>query len=960
MPLEHRVPNPPAVFVGRARELQRMVDALTRSPVLWVWGVGGVGKTSMVAKLVLDARRPGAPEAIFVPAARCASEQELIAAVTRALRATEDDDERRARRGDPDASIPPIDVVIDMADAAGRDIVIDDLGEAIASESRALLGKIARYSRTARWLFTARVRPPAEIPDLLLGGLGREDALDLLRVVAPTVGAAEAEAHYLRTAGSPWHLVGQANGASMTGAPDMLAGCTRAECRLLERMAVVEAELPMRDLMEEEGTELAETLSRLARRGLVQGTIEATRLHDLARVDVLQRLTEARRRALQREVAEALSASSSASANLEALRLWLASGDRARALELLDAKGNGILEERLGIRLWPLLRDELGASFKTWRLCAALDGGPKSALDTLDLSDASPAHLHRVASAHLYFGDRDRAYALARDIALRAEPGSKLRFDAELLCLRASRSRGVAGFEAQRALVESLEPTSEADEAQKIVQRALVARELGDRETVIASIEPLRARVHALPARQRWIAVYDLARSVARVGLPRAAARLVDELMADSPMAAHVGRGDFALELWRASIACELGELVSALARLDALVDRALDPAARVWVSAVRAPVAYWRGEADAADAMAAAWFNDDPAFARLYGAEMAAVRMTLHRSFGRRPEGEAWERAGEGETSQAALLRAHAQRWWGRWDEARSVDVPHEALDGTETELNHALARAEGRLLRGEISHAIELLDDVIARADHAGYVTIGWDALEVKLDAALLGGHGRGVAEIADQLSALATPPSAGRLEAFAAWARISSSEATLLPEALESLVASASRAPELARRASALLGDSVPLDRLDRALVDALRSRRGRAEWRTVRAPSSAPRTPGESIWGYDAVRQVAWGSKGWTVRLSEKPIAAELLRVLAEHALEKPGELLDKETLAMRVWKDRVYNPTSHDNRLRVAVRSLRELLDPEGTELAESALCSDEAGYRCRLPFRYVR
>src|SRR5688572_23828044 len=47
-PLQHRLPNPPPLFVGRAQDSAELTELIARAPVAVVCGVGGVGKTSLV------------------------------------------------------------------------------------------------------------------------------------------------------------------------------------------------------------------------------------------------------------------------------------------------------------------------------------------------------------------------------------------------------------------------------------------------------------------------------------------------------------------------------------------------------------------------------------------------------------------------------------------------------------------------------------------------------------------------------------------------------------------------------------------------------------------------------------------------------------------------------------------------------------------------------------------------
>src|SRR4051794_34759923 len=46
--LRYRLPNAPPTFVGRADTVKRLCALIERAPLCLVWGLGGLGKTSLV------------------------------------------------------------------------------------------------------------------------------------------------------------------------------------------------------------------------------------------------------------------------------------------------------------------------------------------------------------------------------------------------------------------------------------------------------------------------------------------------------------------------------------------------------------------------------------------------------------------------------------------------------------------------------------------------------------------------------------------------------------------------------------------------------------------------------------------------------------------------------------------------------------------------------------------------
>lgn len=86
-------------------------------------------------------------------------------------------------------------------------------------------------------------------------------------------------------------------------------------------------------------------------------------------------------------------------------------------------------------------------------------------------------------------------------------------------------------------------------------------------------------------------------------------------------------------------------------------------------------------------------------------------------------------------------------------------------------------------------------------------------------------------------------------------------------------------------------------------------------------------------------------------GTAVDFSSKKVLFELLCTLCRR-----GGAATKEQLLEEAWGVREYHPLHHDNRLKVAVRKLRRLLeDALGADPVEAA----DDGYRLRGRVRFV-
>jgi DNA-binding response OmpR family regulator len=86
-------------------------------------------------------------------------------------------------------------------------------------------------------------------------------------------------------------------------------------------------------------------------------------------------------------------------------------------------------------------------------------------------------------------------------------------------------------------------------------------------------------------------------------------------------------------------------------------------------------------------------------------------------------------------------------------------------------------------------------------------------------------------------------------------------------------------------------------------------------------------------------------------GTTVDLSKKKVLFDLLATLCHH-----GGKASKEQLLEVAWGVRDYHPLRHDNRLKVAVRKLRRLLEDA---LGDDPIEASEDGYRLRGRVRYI-
>jgi DNA-binding response OmpR family regulator len=104
-------------------------------------------------------------------------------------------------------------------------------------------------------------------------------------------------------------------------------------------------------------------------------------------------------------------------------------------------------------------------------------------------------------------------------------------------------------------------------------------------------------------------------------------------------------------------------------------------------------------------------------------------------------------------------------------------------------------------------------------------------------------------------------------------------------------------------------------------------------------------------GDREWTVDEAHRRVVVGHDVTIDLADKGVLFGLLV-----ALGRRGGLATKEQLQEDVWGERHYHPLRHDNRLKVAVRKLRRLLEDA---LGDDPLEAVDDGYRLRGRVRFV-
>lgn len=337
-------PFPRAVptYVGRDVEIERALELLDRETLHLVYGVGGVGKSELVYKLieeagttprwigaapVLVAVRPGMAIEHVLAALRIAAGARRARGIQSAGAASFDDD---------------LSDVAKLLDAVPLLVFIDDIHHLELDAAGRMLGYLSRHVRASRILVSSRVEvplPPGTPPPAVhrLGPLDESATIALIAQLSDRLGSHEVDGHevFRRSGGSPFYVLRELAGDAATpGAPggsgldQTLAELEPGARALLLALSSARSRFVADELSAIAGDDAARMLRELARRFLVDTGRPHVMVHELVRDAVL-------RTASRRDLA----AAHRAAADIHRARLepGLADEGRKTAIDPTDA-----------------------------------------------------------------------------------------------------------------------------------------------------------------------------------------------------------------------------------------------------------------------------------------------------------------------------------------------------------------------------------------------------------------------------------------------------------------------------------------------------------------------------------------------------------------------------------------------------------------------------------------------
>lgn len=957
LPLNLRLPNAPAIFVGRARELEALEAAIRRAPLTCVSGVGGLGKSALTFQVIHSRFRDHVSRTVVFRFTRNESIDQALLTVARTLA-----DVQRVSGIDWPALVVDREALVaatlDLAEgtlgssesARKKEprafwVIFDDLHQADPTQAIEVLERFARYARHSRWIMVGRtILLPNEALGqcVALGPMVSEDLKQLAQKWGFESGVDETILS--AAAGSPWRLGQLVRGTRPglePGMGELLDGFRPPLANFLLDLAQIEAELSPEILASFGELPTPDELDALERRGLIERRPSGIRLHDVARGLLAGRLDEPTYRARRLAAAQALSQRPPFAAWLEGLRLFVREGEVEQAAQMLTARGIEFVEAGHILALWKILEVEKAPELISFRLYCATEMGDVRALRDIPApSSPSPADRTRWALSLLLQGRYEEAIRVGIDAQQQALAAGnpELAFDAARIVCRVfmAQERYTTAYEAFQAQV----PATPRQALIRDTDISSVLASLERRQDALALIEPVETTLEKQPALGDKVLWYGMARTLYYLGEVRRAERALARMAASIGGTPVVGLSSGQYLMVTTGIACDRGALPKmsdALEKLRPFLDRS--PRDAIFVGLYHSILRLMRGPTEdlgqdiekLLDVIGSVG-RDDLAY---------TARMLQHRTalaFGEPPAAPdpslvpnrtLWE-------DQLIFWEIIHRSFWAR-PEIRNPD----RLEPRVPELQVLAAICKGWFalaIHRDPERARRAATQAAMLAADYGYGLLEISARECETLALLLSSASDAIVrESAAVWANLAHERGATCLEEQAHLLELVASPSTFAPMRLESIAACAI-SPVAKRWARALLGERTSASPLEELLIDTARRRIG-CRIELVGEPHAAKRLHG---WGIDERTQSVWLDNR-ICSLVDRQLLWRILVVIAD-----AGGSADKEAIVVGAWGVREYHPLRDDARLHTAIRMLRKIIEDEPTNPAR--LVTTRQGY----------
>jgi hypothetical protein len=939
IPLVRRLPNPPAVYVGRESDLAWLAEAIDRAPVTLITGPGGVGKTALVLQALHTRFGRKIDRMIFVDVPPGQPAAQVRQDILRALaEVTGEEIDWPAIQSDPDAVTA---AALDLAEAGPFFVVIDDVFQGESDETVQMLVSLASYARRSRWIATSRSsphRPELAGQMLALAAMSDDELSELASAWAPGADAVTTRRAIAKASGSPW-LLSQllVTGSSEESLQEegLLAGLSGDAAEFLRGLTLVEIALPLEMLTLFAPDPGADVLALLEQRGLVTRGAGGIRLHDVAR-GLLSSGGRGGRGDQAAHAAALLAQQESLDARLEAARLFSQLGRSEALSDLLDRDAERFLEGGYAPRLWKILKASADPSVESWKLrCAADLGNPTALAQVHAPARSGPAETLAWARTLRASGDAEDA-AAQLDKILASDLDEETRREAMLL--RAACAIHLGRYADAEALLAQTPAHDEATTLTRDAARAL-ARTLAGGMPPLSELVELRRR--ALDGPEANAAARDLADAFLALGMIAEADELAERGRPRGARAVLLSNRESILLSARAHLergdldgARRLADEMRAFARGSSLLLPALHH-----LDVSRRLVA---GELDGLDPFLEACVREVEDIDARTDIELSTVRLRLEltraKTIGGTPIPEALRE------TRAGVIHECWKGLRATREQGRTHFTPPPAEGDRRLEILTELLAATHALAAGDTATATHHSVDAVRLGVRYELALLEAHGRALLCDALLCAGRRADLSREAGHLDELARGMGSTRFTLEASLSVEASRSERLPPALLEHLAASGHVAPTAARRARALLGAEPALDHVDFRVLETLAGSAGPFE--LIGEPPVADEWV--PAWGIDEGARAVWLADGRTLE-----VAGQSLRILT--VLADRGGHATKEELVRAAWDEEEYHPLRHDGKLHVAVRKLRETIEDDPKKPVRLATTDD--GYRLGGPVR---
>lgn len=813
-----------------------------------------------------------------------------------------------------------------------------------------------RYARRSRWIATSRADwplPELEGQRIQLAGLS-DGALDeLARRIDPRLPPKELARLVAAAAGSPWRMRVALGSENDGGGGDVLRGLDAAAVELVHAFAPVEVPLPRETLTRALPGTPCEAWELLERCGIIEVRAGRSRLHDMARALLRDRLDPERLATWATRMTEALATSDEPSAWLEALRLSLAGERIAEAGAILAARCEALVASGYASELWRQLEPQHHRELAGWRMQSAAEVGTPEVLSLLrEPPEASPEELTLWGQALFEMGRMQDSADVAKRalLAAREADAPTTALDAELLYLHAQALANAGKKNDPLSMLTTI--TQAQGELQRAALGAKVYALMGAFEPALAAANDLLPRCAKLPPKARLLAYLDLLATHLSLGRMLDANDILERIDRECGGISLAHYSARYLGVLRVSVLTHLGRFEEADAILDqilpytgrATVQRPVLVSMRLWLRLRQGQLAGIEEQLGQLD-------HDLEANANEYFLQWACVLRSLHERWHARPPPPASAPSPAFTGAGGHLLRIY--RMLQRVRRGEPLDTSDRTfLQGLCPEgYLHGLAHtvsAVAHLVAGDGERAAQEAASAVHHLARLGNHLYASEAREALCEVLLVSGRRADLARTAEHLADDGRRFPSSRLVAAADFYAMAA-RSPVDPAVLERLAMDPST-PTVMRRARALLGAEAALDVVDRRIVEAIERQSG-ARVQTL----GAPRIDWCPGWGLDALRRAVWLPDGARVELADHPVLWACLEALATL-----GGAASREALVPYIWPGERYDPAVHNNRLNPAIRKLRLLLEANPSRPQRLVTTPDGYGFGPLEAVRWLR